>query len=81
VFKRVKEDERNPTRVVQPLFGKSKSRCGFFRGQPAWNGVSRYETVETLLNVVATVHFANETWIFVNNVFTARRRTPTSAVT
>jgi len=57
----VKEDERNPTRVVGPLFGKSKSRCGLFRGQPACNGVSRLKTVETLLNVVATVHFANET--------------------
>jgi len=37
----VKEDERNPIRVVGPLFGKSKLRCGFFRGQPACNSVSR----------------------------------------
>jgi hypothetical protein len=30
-----------------------------------------------LLKVVATFHFANEAWIFVNSVFTARRPTPT----
>jgi hypothetical protein len=49
-------------------------------GKTAGNGGSSYKTVETLLNVVATVHFANETCIFVDRVFTARRHTPTSAL-
>jgi hypothetical protein len=49
-------------------------------GKPAGNGGSSNKTVETLLNVVATVHFANETWIFVDRVFTAQRHTPTSAL-
>jgi hypothetical protein len=35
------KDERNPTRVVGPFLGKTKSRCGIFRCQPAWDGVSR----------------------------------------
>jgi hypothetical protein len=34
-----------------------------------------------LFNVVATVHFDNETRILVNSVFTAPRRTPTSVLT
>jgi hypothetical protein len=67
----VKEDERNSRRVVGPLFGKSKSRCGFVQGQPACNGVSSYKTIKRLLSMVAAFHFANETWIFVNSVFTA----------
>ena len=33
-----------------------------------------------LLNVVGTFQFANKGWIFVNSVFTACRRTPTSAL-
>jgi len=33
------------------------------------------------LKVVATVHFANETWIIVISVFTARSTTPTSLLT
>jgi len=34
----VKEDERNPTRVVEPLFGKSQLRCSSFQRQPACTG-------------------------------------------
>jgi hypothetical protein len=68
----VKEDGRNFIRVVRPLLGKSKSRCGFFLGPPACNGVSRYKTVKKFPNVDATIHFVNETWIFLNSVFTAR---------
>jgi len=77
----VKEDKRNPTRVVGTLCGKSKSMCGFFRRQPACNGMSTKKTVETLLKVVGTFYFANETRIFLNSVFAARKRTSTSALT
>jgi hypothetical protein len=57
----VKEDERNPTRMVQPIFGKIKLRCGFFQGQPAGNGVSSQIAVKMFLNVVVSFHFAIET--------------------
>lgn len=49
--------------------------------QLAWNCMSSYQTIKMLLNVVVPLHFASETWIFINNVFTAQRRTPTLAIT
>lgn len=48
---------------------------------PPGLGGSYYETDETLRNVVMTCHLANESWIFVNSVFPARRPTPISALT
>jgi len=53
----------------------------FPQDKPACNGMSSKKTVETLLNVVAAFHFANETLIFINGVYTAWRLTPTSART
>jgi hypothetical protein len=72
----VKQDERNPMRVVEPLFGKVNGRAAISEDQPASDGMCRQQTVETVLNFVATFYFANKACIFINSVFTARRDNP-----
>jgi hypothetical protein len=60
-----------------------KVHCGaiFSEDHPADNGMSCYKGFEILLHIVATFHFASETWMFINSVFSAPRHTLTWVLT
>ena len=65
----------------EPIWERRNWGAAVSEQQPGCNRMSSSKMIETLLNVVATFHLANETWIVVINVFTARRHSPTSAHT
>jgi len=52
--------------------------AAFSEDQLACNGISSSKTIETLWIIIATLPFANETWILINSVNTARRCTSIS---
>jgi len=47
--------------------------------EASFNGMCSYTLVETHFNIIATIYFAHEVWLFVNSGFTAWKHTPTSA--
>jgi len=79
-FKRGKDNERNSITAVRQYSENVNQGAAYSEHHQALNCMRSSKSVKMLLNVVATIHFAYKTLIFVNSFTIARRCPPISAL-